>query len=171
MEVPIGKMTRLELYLTATEAYKFINEQSPDVLFIDLRSPEELACVGAPTLIDVNIPYKSADWQQWDDQNKNWKLVENDQAIQQIENFVEQKGFNKQTPIVLLCRAGFWSAWTVDHLAKLGYEHVYNIIDGFEGDKAESGPHQGHRVVNGWKNSDLPWSYDLDKAKVFFDRD
>jgi len=23
-------------------------------------------------------------------------------------------------------------------------------------------------VVNGWKNADLPWSYKLDKAKMYF---
>lgn len=167
MEVPMGKMTKLGLYLMATEAFEFINEQAPNVLFIDLRSPEELACVGAPMLIDVNIPYKSADWEQWDDENKNWKLVLNKDAVNQIEDYVQQKGYNKQTPIVLLCRAGFWSAWTADHLAKLGYVKVYNIVDGYEGDKADSGPRQGQRVVNGWKNSDLPWAYELDKEKVF----
>lgn len=168
MDVPIGKMTKLELYLTATEAYTFIIKEAPNVLFIDLRSPEELACVGAPMMIDAHIPYKFANWQQWDDKNKNFKMVVNDRIVSLIESCLQQKGFNKKTPIILLCRAGFWSAWTADLLAQAGYEKVYNIIDGFEGDKATSGSKQGQRVINGWTNSDLPWAYELDKTKMYF---
>ena len=40
-----------------------------------------------------------------------------------------------------------------------GYRNVYTMVDGFEGRKAKSGPLKGARVVNGWKNSGLPWSY------------
>jgi hypothetical protein len=42
------------------------------------------------------------------------------------------------------------------------------VVDGFEGDTAKDGPNKGKRAVNGWKNSGLPWSYQLDKEKVHF---
>ena len=31
---------------------------------------------------------------------------------------------------------------------------------------AKDGPNKGKRAVNGWKNIGLPWSYDLDKARL-----
>jgi len=64
-----------------------------------------------------------------------------------------------------MCRSGYRSADAANLLAKAGYKNVFNLVDGFEGDKAESG--KGQRVVNGWKNSDLPWSDELDKAKMY----
>jgi len=42
---------------------------------------------------------------------------------------------------------------------------VYTVVDGFEGDVAKEGPNAGKRVVNGWKNAGLPWSYRLEKEK------
>jgi hypothetical protein len=30
---------------------------------------------------------------------------------------------------------------------------------------AKDGPQAGKRVVNGWKNAGLPWSYQLEKEK------
>ena len=48
-------------------------------------------------------------------------------------------------------------------LTDAGFTTVYSVIDGFEGDMSP----QGRRTVNGWKNSGLPWTYKLEKAKVF----
>jgi len=53
-------------------------------------------------------------------------------------------------------------------LTDLGYTKVYTVVDGFEGDLAKTGPQAGQRVVNGWKNAGLPWSYKLDKSKLYF---
>ncbi|WP_295888318.1 hypothetical protein [uncultured Thiohalocapsa sp.] len=36
-------------------------------------------------------------------------------------------------------------------------------------DKAKAGPRKGERVVNGWKNAGLPWTYKLDKAAMYWD--
>ena len=45
---------------------------------------------------------------------------------------------------------------------------MYNITDGFEGD-VETNPESkdfGKRVLNGWKNVDVPWTYDIDLELV-----
>ena len=57
----------------------------------------------------------------------------------------------------MTCRSGGRSALAVNALAKAGFTNVYNIIDGFEGDKvAEEGSlYLGKRMKNGWKNSGL----------------
>ena len=52
----------------------------------------------------------------------------------------------------------------VNKLAEAGFKNVYNITDGFEGDTV-SDPESvftGQRMKNGWKNSGLPFTYELD---------
>jgi hypothetical protein len=53
-------------------------------------------------------------------------------------------------------------------LAKAGFVHIYNIIDGFEGDTVNDpdSVFHGKRMKNGWKNS-APWTYDLDPAMAW----
>ena len=45
---------------------------------------------------------------------------------------------------------------------------MYNVIDGFEGDKVEDpeSVFHGKRMRNGWKNS-APWTYQLDPELVW----
>ena len=52
----------------------------------------------------------------------------------------------------------------VNLLAKAGFDKVYTITDGMEGDKVKdpNSVFDGTRLVNGWKNSGLPWTYDVD---------
>jgi rhodanese-related sulfurtransferase len=52
----------------------------------------------------------------------------------------------------------------VNQLAAAGFNNVYNITDGFEGDmvKETESVFAGQRMVNGWKNSGLPWTYSID---------
>ena len=35
-------------------------------------------------------------------------------------------------------------------------------------DKAKDGDKKGQRVVNGWKNECLPWTYNMNKAKAYY---
>ena len=69
----------------------------------------------------------------------------------------------KDCKVLLMCRSGDRPARAVDALAGAGFTNVYSVIDGFEGDMSPD----GRRSVNGWKNAGLPWTYKLDKAKVF----
>lgn len=62
-----------------------------------------------------------------------------------------------------MCRSGSRSAMAVNALAKMGFTNVYNITDGMEGDAVEDpgSVFLGQRLVNGWKNSGCPWTYQL----------
>jgi len=40
------------------------------------------------------------------------------------------------------------------------------VLNGFEGELSA----KGRRNVNGWKNDGLPWSYELDRNKMYFPR-
>jgi len=39
----------------------------------------------------------------------------------------------------------------------------------FESDKSQLNVDKGERALNGWKNSNLPWSYKLDKDKMYME--
>ena len=53
-----------------------------------------------------------------------------------------------------------------NRLAEDGFTQVWSVVDGFEGDMSKD----GRRSVNGWKNAGLPWSYKLEKARMYFPR-
>jgi rhodanese-related sulfurtransferase len=65
--------------------------------------------------------------------------------------------------LLVMCRSGGRSAIAANMLAKAGFTNVYNITDGMEGDavKNPDSLFVGQRLVNGWKNSGSPWTYDL----------
>jgi rhodanese-related sulfurtransferase len=169
-ELPEKKQTPQGLYLTASEAYDFVQNNRKEVLFIDVRTRAEVDFLGMPSNADANIPYMlTGDWGQWDEKKETFKLAPNSGFLPAVEGLLAAKGLGKQSKIVVMCRSGSRSAKAANLLAQAGYNHVYSVTDGFEGDKAKEGPHKGQRVVNGWKNANLPWSYHLDKEKMYWE--
>ena len=51
------KLTPLGLYLSSPKAYRVISED-PDILFIDVRDPLEVALMGHPMAIDKIVPVR-----------------------------------------------------------------------------------------------------------------
>ena len=105
-----------------------------------------------------NVPSKFMKY-RWDAKHKNYVMQDNPRFIRQVK-----KIFKPGDTILIMCRSGGRSAQSVNKLAKYGYKKVYNIIDGFEGDKIKdkNDPNYGKRAKNGWKNSGVPWTYDMD---------
>lgn len=164
------KQTTLGLYLTASEAYAMLNGHNADTLFIDIRTRAEVAFLGMPTTADANIPYLQENgWGEWDDDKQTYKLTPNSAFLTEMEKQLTKKGLTKTSKIVVMCRSGDRSAKATNLLAQAGYTNVYTVTDGYEGDVAKEGAHKGERVVNGWKNSGLPWSYKLKKEKMYFE--
>ncbi len=168
--LPGKKHTELKLYLTATEAHQFVNENNKDILFLDIRTRSEINFLGMPSNADANIPYFMPEsWSEWNDKKKSFKLSPNSNFLTAVEERLQQKGLNKDSKIILICRSGSRSAKAANLMHKAGYSNVYTVVDGYEGDKSKATESKGQRVVNGWKNSGLPWSYKLDKEKMYFD--
>ena len=67
-----------------------------------------------------------------------------------------------------MCATGSRAPFATRLLHKAGFKEVHAQMEGFEGSKAKEGEHKGRRVVSGWKVSNLPWSYDLPAAKMYF---
>jgi len=90
----------------------------------------------------------------------------NPSFIADVISRLTQKGLTKDDKVLVMCRSGGRSAGAADLLTAAGFKQVYSVIDGFEGDAAKVGEQKGKRVINGWKNSKLPWSFTLDKNKM-----
>ena len=162
------KQTTLGLYMTPKQAFDTMQKDSENVLFVDVRTREEVSFLGMPTVADVNVPYmKLNEWFNWNSKKKNFKMEVNSDFTDVITERMNRKQLTKNDKVILICRSGSRSAKAADLLAKLGYTNVYSVTEGYEGDKAKKGANKGQRVVNGWKNSDLPWSYSLVEAKMY----
>lgn len=169
-QVPEPKRTQAQHYLLPQEVFDFKTKEAAQTLLVDIRTPSELQFVGYPQLIDGNVPYLSYDYSEWDAKTKEYKRDFNSGFVGQVEALLAKAGLagKKDARIILSCRSGDRSARAADLMVKSGYTNVWSAIEGFEGDKAKDGPTKGMRTVNGWKNANLPWTYNLDKDKAFF---
>lgn len=166
--VPVQKRTKLGEYLTSQEAEAFVKEHGPKVLFLDVRTPAEESFLGMPTDADANVPYMlQPEFPVWDAARDNFKLETNPDFLPEVRRRLKAKGLTESDPIVLMCRSGDRSAAAANLMAEAGFKNVYSVIDGYEGDLAKDGPKAGQRAVNGWKNAGLPWTYQLDKQKMY----
>ena len=169
-ELAKKRQTPQGLYLTAAEAYDFVKKNREDTVFIDVRTRGEVNFLGMPTIADANIPYMmTGGWTDWNAKKHTFKLVPNSNFLPSIEKVLAKKGLDKDGNIVLMCRSGSRSAKAAALMDQAGYKNVYSITDGYEGGKAKKGPQKGQRVVNGWKNADLPWSYKLKKQRMYWE--
>ncbi len=167
--LPEKKKTPQGLYLTANEANEMVQKAPGKVLFVDVRTQAEVEFVGMASSVDVNIPYMTYNTAEWNAKKHSFAKVPNSGFQGAFEKALKGKGLSKSDPVILMCRSGSRSAKAAALLSKLGYTRVYSVVDGFEGDKSKEGAKKGQRVVNGWKNAGLPWSYKLDRDKMYFE--
>jgi rhodanese-related sulfurtransferase len=166
--VPDIKRTKLGLYLSAPEAAQLLDQNASKTLFLDIRTPAEVAFLGMPAQAAANVPYmREPDFPGWDGAKATLKLELNPDFLPEVRRRLAAKGLKPTDTIVLICRSGDRSAAGANLLAEAGFKNVYSVVDGYEGDLAKDGPKAGQRAVNGWKNAGLPWSYKLDKAKMY----
>lgn len=168
-DVPEKKRTKAGLYLNAKEAYEVLKKQPEKIVFIDVRTRGEVAYTGMPIVADTNIPFKfTSKKYQWNDKKSSFNMEPNPDFIAIATERVLQKGLSKNDKIFVMCRSGGRSAKAANALTKAGFTQVFSVIDGFEGDTVKTGYLKGKRTINGWKNSNLPWSFKLDKNKMYF---
>ena len=162
-EVPEYKQTRAKLYITSREAFDEIQAEENKILFLDVRTRAEVEVVGMPTVADANIPYMfMSDPMTWVADWSSFQMTRNLNFLDAVKQRLQEKGLTQNDKVFLMCRSGGRSASAADLLGEAGFTNVYSVVDGYEGDKAKS----GKRTLKGWKNSDLPWSYKLDKKKM-----
>lgn len=161
--------TPYALYVSAEEAYAMKQSEGDQVLLIDVRTRPELKYVGMADAADANIPIRTIDTDfNWSDKSSTFRTRANDDFVPALDRLLDKLGKNRDATLLLMCQSGSRAPIAARQLHEAGFKTVYTVWDGFEGFKAESGEHKGKRVVNGWKNAGLPWSYQLDKEKMYF---
>jgi len=156
LQLPKEKQTTLGLYVTAKEAYEKWKAEPDKITIIDVRTPEEYLFVGHPTMA-WKIPL-AAQTYQWDAEKRQFPMKPLPDFVSRVSEVAKPDDM-----LMVMCRSGGRSAIAVNRLAEAGFTHVYNITDGMEGDTVTD-PNSvfvGQRLVNGWKNSGLPWTYKL----------
>lgn len=162
------KQTPWKLYVDSKEAYDMKQKMGDKVLFVDVRDPIEIMFTGFTNIVDVNIPFKVADREAWNKKKPVYSMEMNPDFEKNIAAALKNKGLTKDTPVILMCRSGGTrGAPSAKQLWGKGYSKVYVVTDGFEGGKIKDGDKKNWRLVNGWKNSGLPWSYKLNKEKMY----
>ena len=161
--------TPYDLYLTPREAYEMKMANPDGVLMVDVRTRGELKYIGMAETIDANIPVRflREDF-AWSDKSRTFRTRKNLAFVEAMERLLEARGLERNAPIILMCQSGSRAPIGARLLHEAGFAEVYTQYQGFEGFKAKQGPDKGKRVVNGWKNADLPWSYKLDPDKMYF---
>ena len=163
-----AKQTEWGLYLTAKEAYEMKTERGEDVLFVDVREPVEIMFTGFTDVVDVNVPFLMVNPAKWNPDKPVLAMEPNPDFASGIAAEMERRGMDASTPVILMCRSGGTrGAPSAKALEELGLEEVYVVVDGFEGSTVKGHVNGPWRLKNGWKNSGLPWSYDLNPEKVY----
>jgi len=131
-------------HISAKTAYEMIKNK-PQSVFIDVRSSMEFLFVGHAKG-SISIP--------WIDE-PDWKIDPHFAThIRQLMLGGAHCNEDGCVPIILICRSGKRSAEAGNHLIEEGFEDVYNIDTGFEGNLNDE--HQ-RSTLGGWRFEGFPW--------------
>jgi rhodanese-related sulfurtransferase len=154
------RQTSLGLYVTAKEAYDMW-QADPGLRILDVRTPEEFVFVGhAPMAWNIPLALQTYEWDP-EKRALRWEL--NPGFVAEVKAWA-----GPEDTILASCRSGGRSAMAINALAAAGFTRVYNILDGMEGGavKDPDSVFDGMRMKNGWKNSGLPWTYEIDPDRM-----
>lgn len=108
---------------------------------VDVRTAEERKFVGHVEG-SVHVPWATGT-----------SLTRNPRFVRELE----AKVGGKDATVLLLCRSGKRSAQAAEAAAKAGFRHVFNVLEGFEGE-LDARQQRGH--ADGWRFHGLPWVQD-----------
>ncbi len=137
-------MTTQPIEIKSTEAYQRLQSEN-NALLVDVRASMEYLFVGYPKG-SINIPWIDA---------PEWEV--NPSFVKEIRQLLhgESCGNEQEQPSVfLICRSGKRSLEAGKHLIDANISNVYNISDGFEGERDEKSQRS---TINGWRFEGLPW--------------
>ena len=169
-EVPKNpkQQTTWGLYVDSKEVAEMKKDLGDKMLLIDVRDPVEIMFTGFSNIVDINIPFKTADRAAWHKKKPVFNMVTNKNFEKDLDAALKSRGLTKEAPIAIMCRSGGTrGAPATKLLENKGYKNIYVVTDGFEGGKVKDGEKKNWRLKNGWKNAGLPWSYKLNKDKMY----
>ena len=125
------------------QAWDLLTENE-NVVLVDCRTAAEWNYVGVPDITGLGKETVFAEWIQFPGGSSNPEFAD------QVKSAVA----GEDATILFLCRSGQRSIAAAIAMTEAGYSNAYNILEGFEGDKDDTG-HRGK--TGGWKVADLPW--------------
>jgi len=151
-----SKHTAPALYITAAEAGRVL-AGNDNVALIDVRTPSETMLIGYPTPAAANIPSKFVDPEFGFNAEKGvYKMIDNPGFVDEVQAWLASDAAQGIDTLIVMCRSGSRSAAAIGRLVEADVDiTLYNMVDGFEGDKNE----KGVRAVNGWRNAGHSWTY------------
>ena len=168
-EVKAKWHTPFDLYLTPIEAYELKQEKGEALAFIDVRTRGEVKYIGIANGIDAHIPVRFIrDDYAWSSKSNTYRTRLNSGFVDDVGRLMQSMNLDRTAPIILICQSGSRVPEAAKLLHAAGYSEVYTQYQGFEGVKATDGERKGQRIVNGWKNAGLPWTYKLDPSTMYF---
>ncbi len=111
-----------------------------DSVLLDVRTEGEWQHIGVPDLSALNAEPVFIAW-------NSGSGARNPEFLTQLKAAVPTS-----KKLLVLCRSGRRSIAAAEAATAAGYT-AFNILEGFEGEADRF----GDRVVNGWKNRQLPW--------------
>lgn len=139
-------MTNSVKTLSPLQAADLLKEDS-QAIFIDVRSHMEYLFIGHPRGA-INIPWiDEPDW------------IINPDFVRELRQLLlgglgHEAGTSHSVAVILICRSGKRSVEAGNLLLKEGFNNVYSVEDGFEGELND----EHHRSsLAGWRFEGLPW--------------
>lgn len=123
--------------LTPQETFAVL-QNNPAAVLVDVRSRAELELVG-------RVPQST---------HIEWAFYPGMVANQ---NFAAEllETVDKELTVIFMCRTGGRSHNAAVLAQQLGYQHAYNMVEGFEG---EANSLKQRTMINGWRHAGLPWT-------------
>ena len=158
-EARICKDVPVERNIDAATAYRMVAAQKTPI--VDVRTVQEYQFVGHVSN-SYNIP--AFVWGKWDEQKKAFGTEPNPDFLKQFAAVFP----DKNSPVIIMCRSGHRSGKAIKLLAQAGYANLYQMWEGFEGITVTDKdlPAYGKKIVDGWKNRGLPYTWDMDPQYV-----
>lgn len=117
---------------------------NPAAVLCDVRTSAEWNFVGLPDLTQTGKQPVLVQWQSFPAMQPNPKFLDSLSAAH----------LGPEDHVYFICRSGARSMAAAQAAKAVGFRHVYNVKDGFEG-PADARGHRGS--VAGWKADGLPW--------------
>jgi rhodanese-related sulfurtransferase len=123
----------------------------PAAVLLDVRTQAEYVFVGHP-IGALNLPLEF-----WEQAGNEWR--DNPDFNARVTSRL-----SPGTTVITMCRSGNRGKTAAQRLVSLGFTRVYNMTESFEG---AADPLSKLRIMNGWRNRNLPWTYDVD-PKLYY---
>ena len=119
-------------------------QNNPDARLVDVRTDAEWNFVGVPDLSAVGQEPVLIPWQVYPTMQVNGAFTDH----------LRRAGLEPRHHVYFICRSGVRSLAAARAAQAVGFQHVYNVADGFEG-QLDRDHHRGSN--SGWKSDGLPW--------------